>query len=228
MRVGRVLYPIKALGPGERLGIWLQGCDRRCEGCANPELWEKEKGEMPLPMLVAMCKAAMEDYSLTGITISGGEPLLQAEELAELMAALRPVCDDILLFTGYTLENAGQISAEEMPGEKTESGNRNVRAASGRIVHDGDLNDDAVERVLSLVDVVVGGVYVREQNCGEILRGSSNQLIHYLNGNSGEEAPGTLRTKYEAYIETNRKQIDEFIAHDGIVAVGIHPGEFIK
>ncbi len=204
MRVGRVLYPIKALGPGERLGIWLQGCDRRCEGCANPELWEKEKGEMPLPMLVAMCKAAMEDYSLTGITISGGEPLLQAEELAGLLSALRAVCDDILLFTGYTLKDGG------------------------RIVHDGELNNDAVERVLSLVDVVVDGVYIRDLNCGEILRGSSNQVIHYLNGNSGEEAPGTLRTKYEAYIETNRKQIDEFISHDGIVAVGIHPGEFKK
>jgi anaerobic ribonucleoside-triphosphate reductase activating protein len=185
MRIGRVLYPIKALGPGERLGIWVQGCERRCEGCANPELQSMEGKEMPLPMLAAMCKAAIEDYGLTGITISGGEPLLQAKELAELLQALRPVCKDVLLFTGYTLNQ-----------------------------------DDAFASVLANVDVLVDGVYIKERNRGEILRGSDNQVIHFLTE--------SIREKYETYINANKNTVDEFIASDGVVAVGIHPGDIIK
>ena len=40
MNVARILYPVKVLGPGKRIGIWLCGCDRECFGCSNPELWE--------------------------------------------------------------------------------------------------------------------------------------------------------------------------------------------
>ena len=191
MRVGRVLYPIKALGPGERLGIWVQGCERRCEGCANPELQAMDGKEMPLPVLIAMCRAAIEDYHLTGITISGGEPMLQAEELAELLRSLRPLCDDILLFTGY------------MPAELKRDERRG-----------------AIEAVLANVDVLVDGVYIKERNRGEILRGSDNQVIHFLSDG--------VREKYEAYINANKNTVDEFLAPDGVVAVGIHPGEIIK
>ena len=186
-----MLYPIKALGPGERLGIWVQGCERRCEGCANPELQTPEGKEMPLPILIAMCKAAVEDYHLTGITISGGEPLLQAEELAELLRALRPVCEDILLFTGYMLAELKR-----------------------------DPRQDAIAAVLANVDVLVDGVYIRERNRGEILRGSDNQVIHFLSD--------SVREKYEAYLSANKNTVDEFLAPDGVVAVGIHPGEIIK
>lgn len=184
MRIGRVLYPIKALGPGERLGIWVQGCERRCEGCANPELQSMEGKEMPLPVLAAMCKAAIEDYGLKGITISGGEPMLQAGELAELLKELRPHCDDILLFTGYTRDELKRMDTDS---------------------------------VLENIDVLVDGVYIKERNRGEILRGSDNQVIHFLTDGS--------REKYEAYINENRNTVDEFIAPDGVVAVGIHPGE---
>ena len=42
MYVDRVLYPVISLGPGNRLCIWVSGCNARCNGCANPELWTQK------------------------------------------------------------------------------------------------------------------------------------------------------------------------------------------
>ena len=43
MYVARILYPVKVLGPGNRIGIWVSGCNHRCKGCSNPELWKQEE-----------------------------------------------------------------------------------------------------------------------------------------------------------------------------------------
>ena len=40
MYIARILYPVKVLGPGERIGIWMCGCHHGCRGCSNPELWD--------------------------------------------------------------------------------------------------------------------------------------------------------------------------------------------
>ena len=42
MNVARILYPVRVLGPGERVGLWLSGCNRGCKGCSNPELWQRK------------------------------------------------------------------------------------------------------------------------------------------------------------------------------------------
>lgn len=102
MRVARVLYPVESLGPGKRIALWLQGCERKCPKCANPELWDMRKcADVPLDILVAMISSAIETYNLDGITITGGEPLLQAAELADMLDQIDELCDDVLLFTGY-------------------------------------------------------------------------------------------------------------------------------
>lgn len=151
MRVGRILFPIRELGPGQRLGIWVQGCERRCEGCANPELWDKDdKKEIPLPVLQLMASSAFLGSSLDGITITGGEPMLQAKELYQLLVYLQDVCKDVLVFTGYRYENLLSM------------------------------NDPDISAFLSLISVLVDGEYIKEQNIGARLRGSANQRIIFL------------------------------------------------
>lgn len=151
MRVGRVLFPIRELGPGQRLGLWVQGCERRCVGCANPELWEKdEKKEIPLPVLQLMAATAFSNSSLDGITITGGEPMLQAKELYQLLVSLKDVCRDVLVFTGYRYEDLQSM------------------------------NDPDISALLSMISVLVDGEYIKELNAGARLRGSTNQRIIFL------------------------------------------------
>ena len=74
-------------GPGVRYLFFLQGCRMRCRYCHNPETWEESEGEMTLTPREAYEKAARyRAYwkKKGGITVSGGEPLLQIEFVTEL------------------------------------------------------------------------------------------------------------------------------------------------
>lgn len=94
----------KVLGPGIRYVIWTQGCPFRCKGCATP-------ASRSLDTDKKICISDLADDILSrpaieGITISGGEPFLQAGVLADLLnitSSKRPELT-VLAFTGYTLK----------------------------------------------------------------------------------------------------------------------------
>lgn len=89
-------------GPGFRYTIFLQGCSHHCKGCHNPATWDFKGGrEINIDELVAGVQKA---YYVDGVTISGGEPLDQADELFELVTRLRELGYHIILFSGYTFE----------------------------------------------------------------------------------------------------------------------------
>ena len=72
-------------GPGIRFVIFLQGCPLRCKFCHNPDTWELKKGsEMTTDELIALYLKNKAFYSKGGITVTGGEPLLQIDFLIEL------------------------------------------------------------------------------------------------------------------------------------------------
>ncbi len=73
-------------GPGVRFVIFMQGCNLRCGCCHNPETWETRGGtEYSAAELIERAKRYREYYGdKGGVTLSGGEPLLQAEFAAEL------------------------------------------------------------------------------------------------------------------------------------------------
>ncbi|MFJ8958168.1 4Fe-4S single cluster domain-containing protein [Lentzea sp. NPDC102401] len=104
LRVSRVLHPITSLGPGRRLGIWLQGCTLACKGCMSRDTWDPGAGtEVGLDHLRALWQEAVS-AGADGLTVSGGEPLQQPAALTEFLASL-PVEDrDVLLYTGYELD----------------------------------------------------------------------------------------------------------------------------
>ena len=98
MNVARILYPVQVLGPGKRVGIWVAGCSRGCKGCSNPELGEqKPEYEVSVEQLVSLIENLARDHEIDGFTISGGEPLNQAEELAKLIQRLISFSSDILV-----------------------------------------------------------------------------------------------------------------------------------
>lgn len=104
VRVSRVHFPVTVLGPGRRLGIWLQGCPNRCPGCISRDTWSSEHGQLvEVEQLVATCREEFGS-AIEGVTITGGEPFAQAEGLAALLDTLsqwrsdRPI--DILCYSG--------------------------------------------------------------------------------------------------------------------------------
>lgn len=73
-------------GPGIRYAVFLQGCPLRCACCHNPETWELcKKKEYTAEELVKRVERYKEYFGKTGgITVSGGEPLLQTEFVTEV------------------------------------------------------------------------------------------------------------------------------------------------
>ena len=72
-------------GPGIRMVIFLQGCPLRCLYCHNPDSWEINAGkEMSAEEIIAEFNKNRDFYKNGGITVSGGEPLLQIEAVTEL------------------------------------------------------------------------------------------------------------------------------------------------
>lgn len=106
--LSRMHYPVTALGPGRRAGIWLQGCTIGCAGCLSRDTWDPHAGTAVdvAHVLEWLTIQAEQQGGIEGVTISGGEPTEQASALHELAAgidALRSrgtIDGDILCYTG--------------------------------------------------------------------------------------------------------------------------------
>lgn len=88
---GRV-HSIQSLGtvdgPGVRFVVFMQGCNLRCKCCHNPDTWETHSGEVYTPQQIVDKASRYKEYfgDNGGITLSGGEPLLQAKFAGEVFA----------------------------------------------------------------------------------------------------------------------------------------------
>ena len=73
-------------GPGVRFVIFLQGCRMRCKYCHNPETWSLQGGEEWSAEELFKRAYRYKSYwgKKGGITVSGGEPLLQMDFVTEL------------------------------------------------------------------------------------------------------------------------------------------------
>lgn len=72
-------------GPGVRFVVFCQGCPMRCKYCHNPDTWKMESGRRIAPEeLIRQYERNRAFYSRGGITVTGGEPLLQIDFLTEL------------------------------------------------------------------------------------------------------------------------------------------------
>lgn len=176
MRIHNIIPQTRAEGPGLRFCIWVQGCSRRCPGCFNPETWAYEGGkEYPVE---ALLQWILTTPDIEGITLLGGEPMEQAEELALLAKAVRLAGLSVLCFTGYTLE------------EIQNAGNADMHA------------------LLVQTDLVIDGPYVKEQrDLRRPWVGSSNQRYHFLTERYNIHDVENCRNRLEIRLDKDGKLI---------------------
>ena len=154
MMIERIFYPVSTLGPGERIVIWARGCSKRCRNCVSPEMWQPRPDKnIPHSQLFGFVKNIIDKNQVEGITVSGGDPLEQPNGLLKFIADIHVHCCDILVYTGYTLDEIrGILTAEQI----------------------GILMEKSA--------VLIDGKYIHELNDGiSPLIGSTNQQIHYFN-----------------------------------------------
>ncbi len=77
-------------GPGIRLVVFVKGCPLRCQYCHNPDTWKMEGAkETSIDEILALYEKNRPFYANGGITVTGGEPMLQMEFVTELFTACK-------------------------------------------------------------------------------------------------------------------------------------------
>lgn len=151
LNVAAICPVTKTLGPGTRFVVWVQGCCFSCENCGSPD-WREHREAMRLTP-AELAARVLATPGIEGLTISGGEPMLQAGGLCEFVRIVRQQREiSVICYTGYTIE-----------------------ALQAKM-------DQAIDNFLVTIDVLIDGPYVDELNDNQGWRGSSNQGIHYLTG----------------------------------------------
>ena len=147
INIHSVINSSRVNGPGDRFVIWTQGCRKGCKNCYNPETWSHYRNNL---ILVDEIFESIKNSSATGVTISGGDPFEQPEELFYLLTKIKQLdlSDGVIVFTGFTID---EIRVRE------------------------ELN-----KSLDYIDVLIDGLYIEEKRISSGLAGSSNQQFHFL------------------------------------------------
>jgi anaerobic ribonucleoside-triphosphate reductase activating protein len=118
VEISRAHYPVTVLGPGRRIGIWFQGCSIGCANCVSRDTWAANPTRsMSILKLVDWC-CEMAKRGLDGITISGGEPFDQPQELLRLIERLiqwrahAGLDFDVLCYSGYPWKHLKKMHAD--------------------------------------------------------------------------------------------------------------------
>ena len=149
IEVNNAHWPVTVLGPGRRIGIWVQGCSIHCPGCVSQDTWPRDRTKaIAVRDLLAWCRKVTGGV-LDGVTISGGEPFEQPQALCALLDGLIAwrreyhLDFDILCYSG-------------MPQRRLEK----------------DHGD-----ILARLDAIIPEPYVDNLPQGHVWRGSRNQPL---------------------------------------------------
>jgi len=109
MFIARIIYPVEVLGPGKRIGIWFEGCPRRCKGCSNPELWvQQNQHDISTEHFKELILEIANQKKIDGFTFTGGDPLFQPRDFLKAIAFCKEINADILVYTGYIKDEIDQ------------------------------------------------------------------------------------------------------------------------
>ena len=136
-------------GPGRRSVVQVSGCSIRCQGCFVPQTHERENGTL-VSISTIVDEVVGNRAEHDGVTILGGEPFDQPDQVAELVSRLKLKGFHVTIYTGQTLEALIGMKAPN------------------------------VEYILAHTDLLIDGPFVRElrDGAGEY-RGSRNQRLIY-------------------------------------------------
>lgn len=126
--------------------IWVQGCPFACRNCIVPESWDANGGEQVSAAELAEWVLAQPE--IEGLTLSGGEPMAQADVLTRLILQVRERRDlGVVCYSGYTYEH--------LCGH----------------------GDAAQTELLAQIDLLIDGVYLADRHADLLWRGSANQRL---------------------------------------------------
>ena len=163
MKIAGITYESLVDGPGIRVVVFAQGCDLGCPHCHNPESWDTALGQeyTVRQLFRAIKKPGPGRKMVRGVTFSGGEPFMQAAELAQVAELVKPLGWDVVTFTGHTYEKL--IARTE---------------------------DNGVQALLGMTDYLIDGPYIHAKKDLDLrFRGSGNQRIidmHATRANNGQ------------------------------------------
>ncbi|MDR3225673.1 MAG: radical SAM protein [Clostridiales Family XIII bacterium] len=193
IRVAGIVEDSIVDGPGLRTVIFVQGCDKRCVECHNPDSQPLDGGNLYSPE--ALYEKIKANPLCSGVTFSGGEPLLQAAELLPLARLLKGAdnaadiseAQDSLELRLKGADNAADISeaqdslelrpvADTASGDDTGSDGDSLpfKQEKSRVyalaIYTGDTIEQILERgeraqleLLSLADILIDGPFVLEE-----------------------------------------------------------------
>jgi len=150
LNVAAICQATAALGPGLRSVVWVQGCALNCPSCIAQDWIPFKTVRIVDPEILA--NELLINHDVTGITISGGEPMLQAKGLLKLVQAVKSQRDiNVLVYTGFRYENLMSIPP-----------------------------NNSVIPFINAIDALIDGPYIQKMNDNKGLRGSSNQRLIFL------------------------------------------------
>lgn len=185
LQIAQIVPCTEAEGPGRRFAVWFQGCPLRCPGCCNPEFLPFDGGDS---RLLSDVLTELDSADVEGITLLGGEPLAHAPASAALAMAARQRGLSVMVFTGYTLQQA-------------------------RAMESADVN-----HLLANADILVDGPYVRElPDTTRRWIGSTNQRIHFLSDRYQADDPcWRERNTLEIRVRGNEVSVNGFPARQAV------------
>ncbi len=131
-------------GPGLRYTIFTQGCPHHCEGCHNPHTHSYKGGKKISFRKIK--KDILSNPLLQGVTLSGGDPFVQAKNLIPVAKFIKEQGLELACYTGYMFE---VLSSGKLPFAR---------------------------ELLSYIDVLIDGKFILAQKSLNLkFKGSANQ-----------------------------------------------------
>lgn len=148
-------HPIDVVnGPGTRSTLFVSGCEHNCKGCYNQSTWSLRSGHPYTQDLEDRIIADLNDTRIPkrGLSLSGGDPL-HPQNVSAILHLVKRV--------------------------KQECSGKDIWLWTGYLLSE---LSETQKQVLEYIDVLIDGKFIKDLADPSLdWRGSSNQVIHYLN-----------------------------------------------